>query len=84
MFAGEGKSGAGMIKIPVAVHAGGSDGFIFDGLFDVPCPGEADYGVAFAAFHRFMKSQQGKPRLAVIKPESRLKGIESMTFLAIA
>jgi hypothetical protein len=73
-----------MIKTPVAVQAGGSDGFIFDGLLDIPCPGKADYRVTFPALHCFMKSQQGKPRLVMIKPGSRLKGIESMTFLAIA
>jgi len=84
MFAGEGKSGPGMIKTPVAVHAGGSDGSIFDGFFDIPCPGEADDGVTFPAFHRFMKSQQGKPRLVVIKHGSGFKGIEPVTFLAIA
>lgn len=31
-----------------------------------------------------MKPLQGKPRLAVIKPGGRFKGIESMAFLAIA
>jgi hypothetical protein len=84
VFAGEGKGGFRMIETPVAVQAGGSDEFIFDGFFQVPCwSGGADGGVTFPAFHRFMESLQRKPRIAMIKPGGRLKGIEPMTFLAI-
>lgn len=72
-----------MIITPVTGQTGGSYGFIFDGLFAAPGAGEADQGVAFPAFHRLMKHLQRKPRLAMIKPGSRLKGIEPMAFLTI-
>ena len=55
VFACQVKSRFGMVEIPVTVHTGGTHGFIFEGLFYFSCRGDAHTGMAFQAFHFFMK-----------------------------
>jgi hypothetical protein len=83
VFTGKWKGGFGMIETAVAVQAYRSHGFIFGSLFSDARHVEVNQRMTFPALHRFMKSLKGEPRFVMIKPGSRLKGVEPMAFLTI-